>query len=108
MQTVDLVVLPSHREGVPRGLLEAASMELPIIATDVPGCREIVENGRNGFLIPVNDAPALAAKITELFADPVLCRKFGREGRLKVRNEFEQKLVFEQTVHVYRAAGLPL
>jgi glycosyltransferase involved in cell wall biosynthesis len=108
MQTVDLVVLPSHREGVPRGLLEAASMELPIIATDVPGCREIVENGRNGFLIPVNDAPALAAKIAELFADPVLCRKFGREGRLKVRNEFEQKLVFEQTVHVYRAAGLSL
>ncbi len=104
MKAVDLVVLPSHREGVPRGLIEAASMELPIITTDVPGCREIVEDGVNGFLIPVDDEAVLAERITDLLDNPDLCRTFGAAGRQKVENEFAQELVFDKTWDVY--AGL--
>ncbi len=108
MNDVDLVVLPSHREGVPRGLIEAAAMEVPLIATDVPGCREIVQDGINGFLIPVDDARALAEKITVLLRDRLLCRKFGEAGRKLVVQEFNHQHVFQQTLNLYRTAGLAI
>lgn len=104
---VDLVVLPSHyREGVPQVLIEAASMSLPLIATDAPGCREIVADGINGFLIPIKNAPALADKIAHLLDHPALCEKFGQAGREKVLKEFDQQLVLRQTQEVYRSLGL--
>lgn len=104
---VDLVVLPSHyREGVPQVLIEAASMSLPLITTDAPGCREIVADGVNGFLIPIKNAPALADKIVHLLDHPALCEKFGQAGRKKVLKEFDQHLVLRQTESVYRSLGL--
>ncbi len=106
MGEVDLMVLPSHREGVPRGLIEAASMELPIITTDAPGCREIVEDRINGILVPVGDAAALAEGIEDLLDNPEKCAEFGRAGRKKVVREFDQDIVFSKTWDVYRALGL--
>ena len=106
MSEVDLMVLPSYREGVPRGLIEAASMQLPIITTDAPGCREIVEDGVNGILVPVGDAQALAKEIEYLLDNPQTCTAFGIAGRKKVVNEFDQRHVFQQTWDVYRALGL--
>ncbi len=106
MSEVDLMVLPSWREGTPRGLLEAASMALPIITTDAPGCREIVENGKNGFLVPIGDAVALAEKIEYLLENPEICLRFGTAGREKVCKEFDQEIVFRQTWEVYCSLGI--
>ncbi|CAK8714151.1 Glycosyltransferase subfamily 4-like N-terminal domain-containing protein [Candidatus Electrothrix laxa] len=106
MTEVDVMVLPSYREGTPRGLLEAASMALPIITTDAPGCREIVENEKNGFLVPVGNADALAEKIEYLLEHPETCLRVGTAGRKKVCKEFDQEIVFRQTWEVYRSLGI--
>jgi glycosyltransferase involved in cell wall biosynthesis len=58
-RSVDVAVLPSYREGVPRGLIEAGACGLPLVTTDAPGCRDVVVDGVNGFLVPVRDAGAL-------------------------------------------------
>ena len=106
MRTVDLVVLPSYYgEGVPRGLIEAAAMGLPIVTTDAPGCREIVDDGVNGFLVPVKDERALARKIEYLLENPEVCQRFGAAGRQKVLEEFDEQIVFQKTWAVYLAAG---
>jgi glycosyltransferase involved in cell wall biosynthesis len=106
MREVDLVVLPSYREGVPRGLIEAAAMGLPIVTTDAPGCREVVDDGLNGLLVPVADGRALAEAIEYLLYHPDKCREFGEAGRKKVLREFDQKIVFALTGQVYRDLGL--
>ena len=106
MREVDLVVLPSHREGVPRGLIEAASMEIPIVTTDAPGCREIVDDGVNGMLVPVGDSAALARAIEYLYEHPQVCEAFGKAGRQKVLKEFDQDIVFQKTWDVYQQLGL--
>lgn len=105
LRTVDLVVLPSYREGAPKGLIEAAAMGLPIIATDVPGCREIVDHGVNGFLVPVRDAAALSRRIEYLLDTPDVCRRFGAAGRKKVLEEFDERIVFQKTYAVYQELG---
>jgi glycosyltransferase involved in cell wall biosynthesis len=102
----DLVVLPSYREGTPKILLEACSMEKPVIATDAPGCREVVEHERNGLLVPVQDAAALAEAIARLAADPALCARLGKAGRLKVVNEFSDVEIARQTLQVYETLGV--
>jgi len=106
MRTVDLVVLPSYREGVPRGLIEAAAMGLPVITTDAPGCRKVVDDGVNGFLVPVGDAAALSDKIEYLLKAPDVCRRFGAAGRRKVLEEFDERMVFRKTYAVYRELGI--
>lgn len=103
---VDLMVLPSRREGLPRSLLEAAAMGLPLIATDAPGCREIVADGVNGFLVPVGDAVALAAKIELLLDQPELRCRFGAASREKAVREFDRTIVFRQTWELCRSLGL--
>jgi len=97
----DIAVLPSYREGTPRSLLEAAACGLPLIATDVPGCREIVQHGVNGLLIPAKDAAALAAALRPLCADPQLRQRMGQASRAKVLAEFDERIVLRQTLAVY-------
>jgi glycosyltransferase involved in cell wall biosynthesis len=90
----DCVVLPSYREGVPRVLLEAAAMERPIIATNVPGCKDIVEHGVNGLLCEKQSAEDLARQMEAMLAlgEPAR-REMGRAGRMKVQQEFDVKKV---------------
>ena len=76
----DLFVLASHREGYPRAAMEAAATGLPIVATDVRGCREVVHEGRNGHLVPVRSAPHLRAAIADLAADAPRRSAFGAES----------------------------
>jgi glycosyltransferase involved in cell wall biosynthesis len=95
-------VLPSHREGLPLSLLEAAACGRPLIATDVPGCRAIVRDGINGLLVPLEDAEALAAAIDQLAADPELRRKFGKAGRDLVEQEFSARRIGHDVVGLYR------
>lgn len=102
-----IVVLPSHGgEGVPKILLEAAAMGKPLVATDVPGCRDVVENGINGFLVPVKDAGKLAHAIENLLKDTKLCHRMGIAGREKVIKDFNVTDVIQQTAQVYENMGV--
>lgn len=90
----DCVVLPSYREGTPRTLLEAAAMARPIITTDAVGCREVVDDGVNGYLCQVRSAEDLAAKMEEMLCLSVSQRtEMGLRGRKKVESEFDEQIV---------------
>ena len=97
----DLVVLPSYREGVPRTLLEAAAMGKALVATDVPGCREVVHPDRNGLLVPAEDSAALAEAIGELLADETKRESFGEESRRIAVGEFDVRRVVEAYLSIY-------
>jgi glycosyltransferase involved in cell wall biosynthesis len=99
---IDIMVLPSYREGTPRSLLEAAACGLPLVATDVPGCREIVKHERNGFLVPSQDAVALANALKALLHDSAVRHKMGVESRQIVLAEFDQQRVLRKTFAVYQ------
>lgn len=97
-----IVCLPSmYGEGVPKVLIEAAACARPIITTDTPGCREIVQNGENGVLIPPNDAPALIAAVAGLLADRALCVHYGQRGRARVIADFSLDQVVSQMLTLY-------
>lgn len=96
-----LVVLPSYREGTPRALLEAGACGLPMIATDVPGCREVVVDRENGFLVPAKNSAALADAMLEMAGNWMLMRKFGRAGRARIQSLFDERLVIDATLDVY-------
>jgi len=101
-RSVDAAVLPSYREGLPKGLIEAGACALPLVTTDVPGCREVVTDGVDGLLVPVKNADALADAIGRLHADPALCRRLGAAARKKAIAQFEERSIVEQTLTVYR------
>ncbi|MFO0664272.1 MAG: glycosyltransferase family 4 protein [Polyangiaceae bacterium] len=96
-----IVCLPSYGEGLPTALLEAASCGKPLVATDVFGCREVVHDGKNGFLVPAKDAKALAGALEKLIVDPSLRKRMGAEGRKLVVDEFSLEIVGKRTLAVY-------
>ena len=96
-----IVCFPSYREGLPKSLLEAASCGLPIVAYDVPGCREIVIDGYNGFLVPFQDNVALHEAVLRLIMDKDLCDRMGLLGRELVVKNFSGKIIAEQTISVF-------
>ncbi|MCK5403598.1 MAG: glycosyltransferase family 4 protein [Desulfobulbaceae bacterium] len=97
-----IAVLPSYREGVPKSLLEAAASGLPLVATDVPGCREVVKPDKNGFLVPPKDPESLAKAFTILLKNRELRKKFGLASRKIAENEFSEKLVIDETLTLYK------
>lgn len=101
-----VVMLPTtYREGIPKVLIEAAAAGRPLIATDVPGCREIVHHGDNGLLVPPRNPAALASAIETLINDPELRQRMGRRGRELVLREFALEHVLKQTLSLYRRIG---
>ncbi len=96
-----IAVLPSRREGLPKSLLEAAACGRAIVATDVPGCREIARPGVNALLVPADDAAALADAIAILARDPQLRQSFAAAGRQLAENEFASALIGRQILAVY-------
>ena len=99
-----IAVLPSRREGLPKSLLEAAACGRPIVATDVPGCREIARAGLNALLVPADDANALADAIDRLARDPDLRRRFGAAGRHIAETEFSAGRIGAAVVALYHRA----
>ncbi len=100
-----IAVLPStYGEGLPRALLEAAACGRPIIATDLPGCREVVRDGVNGLLVPPHDVPRLAEAIAALAADSTRRRAMGQAGRALAEREFAEPIIAAETLALYRAA----
>ncbi len=102
LSLTDVFVLPSYREGTPRTVLEAMSMGVPIITTNVPGCSQTVEEGRNGVLVPVKDSRALSAAIEKLTGDGKLRDEMGKAGREKVVAEFSDNVVVEKIFNIYK------
>ena len=101
----DIACLPSYREGLPKALLEALACGLPVVATDVPGCRETVEPGANGLLVPARDAAALAEARAQLLASPELRERVGRRRREKAVAEFADTVVVAATLSLYAEAA---
>lgn len=98
-----IAVLPSYREGLPKSLLEAAACGLPLVATDVPGCRELVRHEVDGLLVPPRDPRALADAIERLLDAPELRARYGGSARERVIAEFSQEVIVGQTLAVYEA-----
>jgi glycosyltransferase involved in cell wall biosynthesis len=98
----NIVCLPSYREGLPKTLIEACAAQRAIVATDVTGCREVVNHGSNGLLVPVRNPEQLAEAISLLLGDQVQRTTFAKNGRLRAENEFASPIVIEQTLAVYK------
>jgi glycosyltransferase involved in cell wall biosynthesis len=99
---MDIFVLPSHREGFPLTLMEAAAMGLPVVATDIRGCRQIVDDGGTGLLVPVGDPVALAAAIERLVTNRDERRRFGSAARRKAQACFDHRRCIEATLATYQ------
>jgi glycosyltransferase involved in cell wall biosynthesis len=97
-----IAVLPSRREGLPLSLMEAAACGRAMIASNVPGCREVVIHEETGLLFPVDDAPALADAIARLAADPQLRARYAAAARKRVVEKFAADIIGRQTVELYR------
>jgi glycosyltransferase involved in cell wall biosynthesis len=101
--SVDIVVLPSYyREGIPTSLTEGAACGLPLITTDMPGCREVVTDGEDGLLIRPRDAEALASAIARLLDSPELAARLGHAARAKALDVFDEQIIIRRTLDVYR------
>lgn len=109
LSAADCVVLPSYREGVPRSLLEAAAMARPIIATDVVGCRDAVDDGVTGMLCKVKCPTALAEKMQQMIAlSPAQRAAMGSAGRRKVEAQYDEQLVIQKYLQALDAIAKPV
>jgi glycosyltransferase involved in cell wall biosynthesis len=103
IEKADCIVLPSYREGTPRTLLEAASSSKPIVATDVPGCNNVVVHNFNGLLCNLKDPEDLAKKMREISQyDDAALEQFGKNGRLKMEAEYDESLVINKYLHALK------
>ncbi len=101
-QAMDMFVLPSHREGFPRAAMEASAMGIPVIATDIRGCREVVEDGTNGLLVPVRSPDSLRAAIRKLGDDDGLRRAMATRSRSRAVEHFDEQRVVRRVLEAYR------
>ena len=107
---MDLFVLPSYREGFPRSAMEASACGVPVVATDIRGCRQVVDHGATGLLVPVRDAAALADALGILARDPARRRTMSEAAVTRARAEFDDRRVIGITLDVYQrllARGRP-
>tara|TARA_B100000212_G_C27279292_1_gene492338 strand:- start:82 stop:942 length:861 start_codon:yes stop_codon:yes gene_type:complete len=98
----DIVILPTWREGLSRALLEAGSMELPIISTNVPGCKEIVIHNKTGLLINKKDPESIKKAILLLMNNNNLCKKFSKNIRKHIEKNFTNEIINKTTINLYR------
>lgn len=102
----DVIVLPSYYpEGVPRSLIEAAAKGKPIITTNTPGCKDVVVDGLNGFLMPPKNVELLANCMIKFIQDPGLIERMGLESRKRAIDLFDAEKILDKTVKVYKEAG---
>jgi len=101
LASATLVVLPSYREGLPKVLLEAAACGRPVVTTDVPGCRDAIEPGKTGVLVPVRNSTKLAEAIAALLQNPAQCAAMGKAGRELAEREFDVQAVAIKHLAIY-------
>ena len=101
LREVEIAILPSYREGLPKFLLEAGAAGLPIITADVPGCREIIKDEKNGLLVPPHEVEPLVSAVRKLVHDPKLRKKYGMAVRKDIEKYFSIDVVVEKTLKLY-------
>ncbi len=101
LKETDIICLPSYREGLPKALIEGASFGLPIVTTNTVGCKDVVEDGINGFLVPVRNVEKLAEKISELIQNKNLRDYMGKQSFNIASQKFSSKIINAQTLHIY-------
>ncbi len=106
-EAMDLFILASWREGFPRSAMEAAAMGLPLVVTDIRGCRQVVDDGETGLLVGVRDPRGLARSIAELAGSAQKRKTMGMASRCKASAEFNQERQIERTLSVYHELGVP-
>jgi glycosyltransferase involved in cell wall biosynthesis len=97
-----VVVLPSYREGLPKVLSEAAACGRPIITTDVPGCRDVLQKNISGLLVPANNSKKLADAMIKLITTPNMCSSFGNAGRIFAEKNFSLEIIINQHIKIYQ------
>ena len=97
----DILCLPSYREGLPKSLLEGASLALPLVTTNTVGCREVVKDGVNGYLVPIKDSHSLSLAIEKLIKDKDLRLKMGDKSLKIAISEFSSEIINSQTIKIY-------
>ncbi|MCH8744251.1 MAG: glycosyltransferase family 4 protein [Chloroflexi bacterium] len=102
MQAIDLFTLPSHREGMPRSIIEAMASGKPVVATDIRGCREEVAQHITGIIVPLKDSESLAKAITKILLDPEMAQRMGREGRRRAEALYDERDVLDREIQVYQ------
>ncbi|MFB2933858.1 glycosyltransferase family 4 protein [Aerosakkonemataceae cyanobacterium BLCC-F154] len=104
---LDIFVLPTfHNEGLPRSILEAMAMNLPVVATDVRGCREAVINGKTGLIVPSQNSEKLAEALAKLLSNADLRKAYGLAGRQRVETEYDERFVFQRLEEYYHKLGI--
>ncbi|PLZ97791.1 glycosyltransferase family 1 protein [Fischerella thermalis CCMEE 5268] len=104
---LDIFTLPTFtHEGLPRSILEAMAMKLPVVATDIRGCREAVVHGKTGFIVPPKNSEKLAEALRSLLANPQLRQSYGEAGRRRVETEYDERFVFQRLMDFYQALGI--
>jgi glycosyltransferase involved in cell wall biosynthesis len=101
---LDVFTLPSYREGMPRTIIEAMMMALPVVATDIRGSREEVVDGATGILVPVRDEASLAAALEKLVGDAALRQAMGRAGRARALALYDERVIVARQIDAIRAA----
>ena len=106
---LDIFCLPTFtHEGLPRSIVEAMAMALPVVTTDIRGCREVVLPEKTGLIVPPRDSEELATALGKLLANKELRREFGKVGRSRIEAEFDENIVFERLREFYRQLGLAI
>ncbi|HPB31653.1 MAG TPA: glycosyltransferase, partial [Candidatus Sumerlaeota bacterium] len=103
LAAMNIYTLPSWREGMPRSIIEAMAMGLPVVATQIRGCREEVLDGETGFLVPPRDSAALASALRRLLGNPEQARTMGAAGCRRAQHEYAEDLVLDRQLQVFRA-----
>jgi glycosyltransferase involved in cell wall biosynthesis len=101
LQAIDLFALPSHREGMPRSIIEAMASGKPVVATDIRGCREEIVHDVTGMLVPLRDSEALGRAMARILADPDLGRRMGDQGRQRAEELYDEQRVLDRQVIAY-------
>ena len=101
LKAANILVLPSYREGLPNAVIEAGAMCLPCIVSDIPGCTEIIEDGENGFVVPVKDISALKNVMEISRENPSLCKTLGIAARHNIEIKYDKELVFNELLNYY-------
>ena len=101
LSILDVYTLPSYREGMPRSIIEAMGMKLPVVTTNIRGCREEVVDGETGYIVPPKDAESLGKAIAALLRNPEKRKQFGRAGRARAEKLYSEKIVLEKQTEIY-------
>jgi glycosyltransferase involved in cell wall biosynthesis len=106
LMAIDILSLPSLWEGLPRSVIEGMAMELPVVTTDIRGCREAVVDGETGIIVPTQDSASLAEALAKLIANPSLRQSFGTAGRQRALVEYDERNVFKRLSEAYGDLGV--